>query len=101
LVIGDFVGWGPGAKVLGSEHVAEPIDVPIVQTDLIIAPVRIGAGADVGTGAVVLPGVTIGEGAIVGACAVVNRHVEPYAIVAGVPARKLRSRHDPKPEPIT
>jgi NDP-sugar pyrophosphorylase family protein len=67
LVIGDYVGWGPGAKVLGSEHVAQPVEDPIIQTDLVIAPVRIGSGADVGTGAVILPGVTVGAGAIVGA----------------------------------
>jgi acetyltransferase-like isoleucine patch superfamily enzyme len=36
--------------------------------------------------------VTIGRGAIVGAGAVVNRDVDPYAIVAGVPARKIGER---------
>ena len=40
LVIGDQVGWGPGAKVLGSEHTAVPIEVPIIATDLQIAPVQ-------------------------------------------------------------
>jgi acetyltransferase-like isoleucine patch superfamily enzyme len=94
LIIGDFVGWGPGAKVLGSEHTAEPVDVPVLQTDLIIAPVRVGAGADVGTGAVLLPGVSVGDGAIVGAGAVVSRDVPPYAVVAGVPARILRNRQE-------
>jgi acetyltransferase-like isoleucine patch superfamily enzyme len=39
----------------------------------------------------VLPGVTIGRGAIVAAGAVVTRDVEPLTIVAGVPARLLRS----------
>jgi acetyltransferase-like isoleucine patch superfamily enzyme len=37
----------------------------------------------------------IGRGAVVGAGAIVTRDVEPYAIVAGNPARKLRSRFDP------
>jgi acetyltransferase-like isoleucine patch superfamily enzyme len=39
--------------------------------------------------------VTIGKGAIVGAGAVVTKDVAPYAIVAGVPAKFLRSRADP------
>jgi acetyltransferase-like isoleucine patch superfamily enzyme len=94
LVIEDYVGWGPGARVLGSEHTGRPVDVPIIQTDLHIRPVRIGAWADVGTNAVILPGVTIGKGAIVGAGAVVTRDVPPFAVVAGVPAAFLRWRDE-------
>lgn len=92
VVLEEYVGWGPGARLLGSMHTGEPLNVPVVETDLVIAPVRVGRWADVGTGAVILPGVTIGEGALVGAGAVVSRDVEAYAVVAGVPARRLRSR---------
>ena len=92
LVLEDFVGWGPGAKVLGSEHTGTPAGVPIIQTDLRIEPVVVRRGADIGTGAVILPGVTVGEGAIVGAGAVVTADVPDFAIAAGVPARVLRFR---------
>ena len=92
LIIEDYVGWGPGAKVLGSIHTGLPIDVPIIQTDLEIKPVLIGEGSDIGTNAVVLPGITIGKGSIVGAGAVVTKNVPAYAVVAGVPARFLRWR---------
>jgi acetyltransferase-like isoleucine patch superfamily enzyme len=91
-VIEDYVGWGPGAKVLGSTHTGEPIDVPIIGTDLVIKPVVVGYGADIGTNAVILPGVHIGAHAIVGAGAVVTHDVPEYAVVGGVPARILRSR---------
>lgn len=97
LVIEEYVGWGPGAKVLGSAHTGVPADRPIIQTDLTIKPVRICAWSDVGVNAVVLPGVTIGKGAIVGAGAVVTADVEPYTIVAGVPARVLRRREGARP----
>lgn len=94
LVLGDHVGWGPGAKVLGSQHIGRPISQPVITTDLDIKPVRVGAGADIGTNATILPGVTIGEGAIIGAGAVVTSDIPPYTIAAGVPARVLRWRKD-------
>src|SRR6185312_5985376 len=75
LVLEDYVGWGPGAKVLGSAHTGVPFDRPIIETDLEIRPVRVEAWADIGTGAILLPGVTVGEGSIVGAGAVVTRDV--------------------------
>lgn len=92
LTIEDHVGWGPGAKVLGSQHVGTPFELPIIQTNLEIKPVRIKKGADIGTNAVILPGITVGEGSIVGAGAVVTTDVPDYSIVAGVPARFLRWR---------
>jgi acetyltransferase-like isoleucine patch superfamily enzyme len=92
LIIEEYVGWGPGAKVLGSTHTGMPREVPVIQTDLEIKPVRIGAWADIGVNAVILPGVTVGRGAIVGAGAVVTQDVEPFSIVAGVPARFVRHR---------
>jgi acetyltransferase-like isoleucine patch superfamily enzyme len=92
LVIEDYVGWGPGAKVLGSTHTGQPRDVPIITTSLVIKPVVIGYGADVGMNASILPGVRIGQHAIIGAGAVVTQDVPDYAVVAGVPARVLYSR---------
>lgn len=94
LILEEYVGWGPGAKVLGSEHTGIPLDTPIIRTDLEVRPVRVEAWADIGTGAVILPGVTIGRASIVGAGAVVTRDVPPYTIVAGVPARFVRRRDE-------
>jgi acetyltransferase-like isoleucine patch superfamily enzyme len=97
LMIEDYVGWGPGAKVLGSTHTGLPIDVPIIQTDLEIKSVKVEAGADIGMNAVILPGITIGKGSIVGAGAVVTKDVLPFSIVAGVPAQFLRWREGYEP----
>ena len=94
LELEDYVGWGPGAKVLGSAHTGEPVDAPIITTALVIKPVIVGFGADIGMNASILPGVRIGSNAIVGAGAVVTQDVPDYAIVAGVPAKILRSRRD-------
>ncbi len=94
IVLEDYVGWGPGAKVLGSAHTGEPRNVPIIATGLVIKPVRIGYGADIGMNASILPGVTIGAHSIVGTGSVVTRDVPDYAIVAGAPAKVLRFRTD-------
>jgi len=92
LILEDYVGWGPGAKVLGSSHTGEPVDIPIIATSLKIERVVVGFGADIGTNATLLPGVHVGAHAVVGAGAVVTEDVPEYAIVAGVPAKFIRRR---------
>jgi carbonic anhydrase/acetyltransferase-like protein (isoleucine patch superfamily) len=57
----------------------------------VIRPVTICDDAWLGARAIVLPGVTIGQGAIVGAGSVVTRDVPSRAIVAGNPARVIRT----------
>ena len=56
------------------------------------APVTIGHDVWIGHGATILPGVAIGNGAAIGAGAVVSRDVDPWTIVAGVPAKPIRPR---------
>ena len=94
LVLEDYVGWGPGAKVLGSEHTGMPANEPIICTDLVVKPVTVGFGADIGMNASLLPGITVGAHAIVGAGAVVTHNVPEFAIVAGVPARVIGDRRN-------
>lgn len=56
--------------------------------------VTIGSDVWLCSNSIILSGVTIGHGAIVAAGAVVSRDVEPYAVVAGNPARVVRWRFD-------
>lgn len=60
---------------------------PVTKGDVVI-----GNDVWIGTGALILSGVTIGDGAIVGARSVVTKNVEPYTVVAGNPARKIKER---------
>jgi maltose O-acetyltransferase len=60
--------------------------------------VTVGDHAWLGAGCILLPGVHVGEGAIIGAGAVVIRDVAPYTVVAGVPARLVRSLVAPATE---
>lgn len=54
--------------------------------------VEIGNDVWIGNNVIILNGVKIGDGAIIGAGAVVVKDVEPYTIVAGVPAKTIRKR---------
>ena len=56
-----------------------------------VGPVRIGDDVFIGKNAIILPGVTIGSRVIVGAGAVVGKDVPDNSVVAGNPARIIRS----------
>lgn len=53
-------------------------------------PIEVEDRVWIGAGAIILPGVIIHRGAVIAAGAVVNRDVEAYTIVGGVPAKKIR-----------
>ncbi len=61
------------------------------EADWTVVPTVVKRGASIGTSATILCGVTIGENAIVGAGSVVTKDVPANAIVAGVPAKVLKS----------
>jgi UDP-2-acetamido-3-amino-2,3-dideoxy-glucuronate N-acetyltransferase len=61
------------------------------ESDWAVAPTRVRKGASIGSGATILANVEVGEGAMVGAGSVVTRDVPPRAVVAGNPARVLRT----------
>ncbi len=50
---------------------------------------HVESGVRVGANSTILPGVRLGRDCLVGAGAVVTKDVEPYTMVAGVPARKV------------
>jgi acetyltransferase-like isoleucine patch superfamily enzyme len=54
------------------------------------APIKICSHAWIGMNCIILKGVTIGEGAIVGAGSVVTKDVDPWTIVGGNPAKKIK-----------
>lgn len=61
------------------------------ESDWSVEETFVKKGASIGSSATIMCGVTIGEKAIVGAGAVVTENVPPNAVVAGVPAKIIRS----------
>ena len=67
---------------------------PLFETTGDYGPVSIGEWCWLGARSVIVPGVQVGEGVIVAAGAVVTRDVEPWTVVAGVPARVIKKRSE-------
>jgi len=57
------------------------------------APILLQDDCWLGTHVVVLPGLTLGKGAVVGSNAVVNKDVNPYEVVGGIPAKAIKNRN--------
>lgn len=98
IKIGNYVLMGPGVTIITGDHRTDVIgkhiievsdDEKLPEND---ADVIIEDGAWIASNVTILKGVTIGEGAVVAAGAVVIKDVEPYTIVGGVPAKKIRDR---------
>lgn len=87
ITIGDGTLVGHGSTLTTLNHAVDPER----RADMLPAPVAIGRKVWLGASVTVVPGVTIGDGAIVGAGSVVTKDVPANTIVAGVPARLIRS----------
>lgn len=87
IVIEDNVMIGPKVNLISEDH---PID-PLERKTLTCRAVRICKNAWIGASATILPGVTVGENAVVAAGSLVNRDVLPNSVVAGVPAKVVKS----------
>jgi acetyltransferase-like isoleucine patch superfamily enzyme len=93
VTIEDHVFIGHGVMFINDSYPRATTPSGDLQTaaDWTVEYTRVKKGASIGSGATILPNVTIGERAIIGAGAVVTRDVPADAIVAGSPARLLRS----------
>lgn len=86
--LGDRVSIGPRVIIVTD---SSPNHSRVAKVfPLISENVNIEKDAWIGSSVTILPGVTIGEGAVVAAGAVVNSSVDPFTVVGGVPAKKIR-----------
>ncbi|NWD47788.1 CatB-related O-acetyltransferase [Pseudomonas gingeri] len=78
-----------------SSHPFQFTDSPLLYEPK-IEMATIGHDVWIGQNAVVMEGVTVGTGAVIATRAVVTKDVQPYAIVAGIPAKVVAYRHPPE-----
>lgn len=91
VTIGKHCLIAPGVFITDHNH-DTALEKPMYQQPCIKAPVCIGDDVWIGANTVILPGVEISSGAIVAAGAVVTRDVPRNTIVAGVPAKVVKTR---------
>jgi acetyltransferase-like isoleucine patch superfamily enzyme len=91
--IEDEVFVGHGVTFINDRFPRATTDEGLMQSesDWTCVGTTVKRGASIGSGATILCGVTIGEGATVGAGSVVTKDVPAGAVVAGNPARVLRT----------
>ncbi|NJA59382.1 DapH/DapD/GlmU-related protein, partial [Streptomyces sp. NEAU-H3] len=90
VTIGDEAFLGPYVYVTSTNHSYDDPHQPVGKQWPRRAPVTIGAGSWIGTGAVILPGAHLGRNVVVAAGSVVRGTVPDHAVVAGAPARVVR-----------
>ncbi|MRR56886.1 MAG: acyltransferase [Deltaproteobacteria bacterium] len=90
--IGSHVMIGPNAVIRASNHVTERSDIPIWDQGQTGGFIEIGDDVWIGANAVIVPNVRIGSHSVIAAGAVVTRDVLSYSVVAGIPARRIKSR---------
>lgn len=91
IIIEDSVLFGPNVAVYATTHRFDDPSVPIRDQATVSGITTIRSGAWIGINSVIMPGVTVGKNSVVGSNSFVNRDVPDYTVVAGSPARVLRT----------
>jgi acetyltransferase-like isoleucine patch superfamily enzyme len=92
LKIGNHVDIATGVMIYNSQHDVDSNDFHATSDSVVIEDYVF-----IGPRAIILPGVKIGYGAVIAAGAVVTKSIEPFIVVAGVPADPIRERKNKNP----
>ncbi len=100
ITIGDRVYTSPLVQMAAVNHVFADPKRPFVEQGITAQGIVVEDDVWIGAGAILTDGVRVGCGAVVAAGAVVTRDVPPHTVVAGVPARVVKtiSGGDPPPD---
>ncbi len=94
ITIGEDVIMGPNVQIFSENHNFSDLSLTIKEQGVTTQSVVIGNNCWLGAGAIILAGVTIGDGCVIAAGSVVNKSIPANSIVAGVPAKTIKSREE-------
>jgi len=93
ITIGNGVRIATSTVIVSSNHIFKDISIPIYKQGMDAKGIYIGSDVWIGANCTILDGVTIGKGAVIAAGAVVNKNVDDYSVVGGVPIKVLKYRN--------
>jgi len=101
ILIDDYVMLASYVSIIGGDHIYnQPGKTMINSKRGEQKTVVIEKDVWVGHGAIIMHGVTLGEGCIISAGSIVLKDVQPYCIMAGHPAKKIKNRFESIEEEI-
>ena len=92
LVMGDYVMVGEYSSIRDYTHDYSVSTIPMISSEEIISPIKIGNNVWIGRGCIILPGTTIEDGVVIGANSVVKGNLLADSIYAGAPAIFIKKR---------
>ena len=90
--IGENVLIGPNVQIISYQHNYQNKDTPIKHQGNTCKKITIQDDVWIGASAIILAGVLIGRGSVIGAGSVMTKSCEPYSVMVGSPARKIKTR---------
>ncbi len=91
VTIGDRVFTSPFTQIIAVNHIFDDPKRPFIHQGITAEGIVIEDDCWLGAGAVITDGVRVGKGSVVAAGAVVTRDVPPHSVVAGVPAKVIKT----------
>jgi maltose O-acetyltransferase len=93
IIIGEDVMMGLNVTIFGSNHIYDRTDIPIRKQGMrSYEPVIIEDDVWIGSNVIIMPGLKISKGTIIGAGSIVTKSFPAYSIIAGNPAKLIKSR---------
>lgn len=92
IEIGNNVIMGPRVGLYAENHIYSDLDIPIKEQGVVKEFIKIEDDCWIASNVNILAGVTIGRGSIIASGSIVTKSVPAYSIVAGVPAKVIKSR---------